>query len=67
MADHGSLKGSVFKRKMMNPNRLKGLGAFVASFYGLMGIKASTCVLTPFFGPTIPLAACGIGFLYGMN
>ena len=32
MANHKALDGLIFKRKMMNPNRLNGLGYFAASF-----------------------------------
>ena len=31
LANHGQLKGAIFKRKVMDPDRLKGLGCFGAA------------------------------------
>lgn len=33
LANHSNLKGYVFKRKLMNPKRVKGVGAFVSLAY----------------------------------
>jgi hypothetical protein len=60
MADHGSLKGKVFKMKLMTPARLKGLTAFGATAY------ANLTALTMMLGPIIPMVGLTAGTVYGM-
>ncbi len=63
LANHYSLKGKVYKRKLLNPRRLKGISAFIAS-YGITAYLPYIAVYTA--GPTLPIfAACASG-LYGM-
>ena len=60
---HGSLKGKVYKKKFLNPRRLKGVSAFIASF----GIYSYLPYIALYSGgTTIPIfAACAAGY-YGM-
>jgi len=61
-ADHSQLKGYVFKRRLLNPSRVRGIGGFAFSW----GIYSYLPYLTIYFGTTLPiLAACSAG-LYGM-
>lgn len=61
-SDHAALKGLVYKRKTLNPRRVKGLGAFATTW----GIYSYLPYLSVYFGSTFPiLAACTAG-LYGM-
>jgi hypothetical protein len=62
MADHGSLKGKVFKMKLMTPARLKGLTAFGATAYAYSNLTALTMML----GPFIPMVGLTVGTVYGM-
>lgn len=63
MADHGSLQGNVFKRKMLSAQRFKGLGAFGAVFLGCGNFTALSLMMGPAF-PSIALAG---GVMYGMS
>lgn len=62
MADHGSLKGKVFKMKLMTPARLKGLTAFGATAYAYSNLTALAMML----GPIIPMIGLTAGTVYGM-
>lgn len=57
-----SLKGKIYKRRMLNPRRLKGLGALAAS-YGLYSYLPYIAVSA---GPTLPVVAAALAGLYGM-
>ena len=58
----GNLKGKVYRRKLLNPKRLKGVGAFVASY----SIYSYLPYIAVSLGSTVPIvAACAAG-LYGM-
>ena len=62
MGDFYSLKGAVFKRRLMSPLRLKGLSAFAASAY----IYTYLPYIAVYLGSTLPvLTACAAGF-YGL-
>jgi len=62
LADYSSLKGAVFKRRVLSPKRLRGVGALVASWK----IYAYLPYLAVYLGSTVPLVtACAAG-LYGM-
>ena len=62
MADIGSLKGSVFKKKLMSANRLKGVGSF-----GLAGFAWANLVpLSLMVGPTLPAVGIACTALYGI-
>lgn len=63
MADHGSLKGKVFKMKALSPQRVKGLAAFAAVFYGYSNLAAISLM----FGSTIPIFGLAAASFYGMN
>jgi hypothetical protein len=57
------LRGKVYRRKLLNPRRFKGITSFIAS-YGIYSYLPYIAVYTG--GSTIPiLAACAAGF-YGM-
>ncbi len=62
MVDYTSLKGYVFKKRAMNPRRVKGLGAFAgaASIYTYMPYLAA------YLGSTVPLVSLVAASLYGM-
>lgn len=56
------MKGAVFKKKLLNPKRFKGVGAFATSFY----IYQYLPYIAAYFGTTLPiLTACFAG-VYGM-
>lgn len=58
MADFFSLKGAVFKRRLLSPLRLKGLGAFAATAY----IYSYLPYIAVYLGSTVPVvAACAAG------
>lgn len=62
MADFSQLKGAVYKRRLMNPKRLKGVGAFAATY----SIYSYLPYLAAYLGSTVPVvAACAAAF-YGM-
>lgn len=61
-ADRKQLKGAVFRRRLLNPNRLKGITALGASF----GIYSYLPYLAVYLGSTVPLlTACAAG-IYGL-
>ena len=61
-ADKKKLKGAVFKRKLLNPSRLKGITAFATS----LGIYSYLPYMAVYLGSTIPvLSACAAG-IYGL-
>lgn len=62
LADSGRLKGLIYKRRLLNPKRLKGASAILASF----GIYSYMPYIAVTLGSTIPVvAACAAG-IYGM-
>ena len=62
LADAGRLGGKVYKRRLLNPQRIKGVGAFFASY----SIYSYLPYLAVSLGSTIPVvAACAAG-IYGM-
>lgn len=62
-ADTGSLKGAVFKRKLLTPNRLKALASF-----GLAGIGYTKLMaLQLLMGPTLPAIGLAGLALYGAS
>ncbi len=63
IADHSRLgKNEVFKRKALNPRRLKGLGAFVSSY----GLYSYAPYLAVYCGATLPMLGAVFTGLYGM-
>ena len=62
MADYTALKGCVFKKRSLNPRRVKGVGAFAAaaSIYSYMPY------IVVYFGTTAPLLTACFAGLYGM-
>lgn len=63
MANHSKLKGLVFKRKSMDPEKLKGLG-----FFGLAGASyAYYPYIAAHFGQTFTTTAITLACLAGMN
>ena len=61
--DTGSLKGKVFKKKMMNENKVYGVGAVALSGYAYFNMA----VLSAITGPTLPSLAVVGGLMYGMS
>jgi hypothetical protein len=63
LADHASLgTNEVFKRRALNPRRLKGITSFATSF----GLYSYAPYLAVYLGSTVPvLGAVAAGF-YGM-
>lgn len=62
IADATTLKGKVYRRRVLNPKRLKGVGALFASY----SIYSYLPYLAVYAGATMPvIAACAAG-LYGM-
>jgi hypothetical protein len=62
VADHVALRGAVFKRKVMNPKRLRGIGAFATSY----GVYSYLPYIAAYFGPTVPVVTAVAAGLYGM-
>jgi hypothetical protein len=61
-ADQKQLKGAVFRRKLLNPSRLKGVAAFATS----LGIYSYLPYIAVYLGSTVPvLTACAAG-IYGL-
>ena len=56
------MKGYVFKRKLLNPKKLKGFGALGASLY----VYNYLPYIAAYFGPTLPLLALSAGTIYGL-
>lgn len=52
----------MFKRKALNPRRLKGLGGFAASF----GLYSYAPYLAVYCGATLPMFGAVVAGLYGM-
>ena len=60
--NHSYLKGKIYKRKTLNPRRLKGFAGFTTAF----GIYSYFPYIAAYFGATAPvLVACASSF-YGM-
>lgn len=56
---YSSLNGAVFRRKLLNPKRIKGVGSFAATWY----IYSNLPYLAVYLGSTLPvLAACAAAF-----
>jgi hypothetical protein len=63
MADHAALgTNEVFRRRALNPRRLKGLGAFAAS----LSIYSYAPYLAVYLGATAPVLGAVAAGLYGM-
>jgi hypothetical protein len=63
LADHKSLKlNEVFRRRTLNPRRLKGLGAFASA----LGLYTYAPYLTIYLGTTMPIFGAVAAGLYGM-
>jgi len=63
LADHGSLKGSIFRAKMMSARRVRGLGGF-----GLAGmLYANFGALAMMMGPTVPTLSMVGSIMYGIK
>jgi len=63
LADHARLgKNEVFRRRALNPRRLKGLTGFATSF----GLYTYAPYLAVYFGTTLPMLGAVFAGLYGM-
>ena len=61
-ADFAALNGAVYRKRVLNTRRFKGLGAFAASF----GLYTYLPYIAVYLGSTIPMiSACFAGF-YGL-
>ena len=56
---HGSLKGSIFRAKMMSARRLRGLGYFAVGSMAYMHMASLTLMLGPTL-PAVAIAACAV-------
>lgn len=63
LVEHGALKGSVFKKKMMSSNRIKGMAAF--TFAGMT--YANMAMITLMMGPTMPMLSIVGASMYGAS
>ena len=61
LVNHGSLKGSIFKSKMLSARRLKGLGAFGAATGAYMHLHS----LSMLMGPVAPMFGIVAATMYG--
>lgn len=52
----------MFRRKLLNPTKLKGFGALGVSAY----VYNYLPYVAAYFGPTIPLLALSAGTFYGL-
>lgn len=60
--DDKGLKGAIYRRKTLDPHRVKGIGALAASY----GIYSYLPYLAVYVGSTVPiLTACAAG-IYGL-
>ncbi len=63
LADYKSLgRDEVFKRRTLNPRRLKGVGAFLTSF----GLYSYAPYFAVYMGSTMPILGAVAAGLYGM-
>lgn len=63
VADHSKLgKDEVFRRRALNPRRLKGLGAFASAW----GLYAYAPYLAVYMGATMPMLGAVFAGVYGM-
>eukprot|EP00347_Sterkiella_histriomuscorum_P020859 403336193 len=60
--DNSRLKGSIYRRKVLNPTRVKGLGAFAASY----GIYSYLPYMAVYIGSTLPIFTAAVAGIYGM-
>jgi hypothetical protein len=63
VSDHASLKGAVFKRKTLDSERVRGLGAFALSY----GLYSYLPYLAVYFGGNLPLLAVVASGVYGVT
>lgn len=61
LVNHGNLKGSIFKTKMLSARRLKGLGAFGAA----LGAYTHLHSLSMLMGPVAPMLGVVAATMYG--
>jgi hypothetical protein len=60
--NNSRLKGSIYRRKVLDPQRVKGLGAMATSY----GIYSYLPYLAVYLGSTLPIVtACAAG-VYGL-
>ncbi len=63
IADHSRLgKDEIFRRRALNPKRLKGVGAFATAF----GLANYAPYLAVYLGTTAPLLGAVVAGVYGM-
>ena len=63
LVDHGQLKGSLYRAKMMSPNKLKGVGALGASAFAFMHWG----MLSMMMGPAAPAVGIVALAAYGTS
>lgn len=63
LVDHGSLKGAIFKKKLLSPARVKGLGSLsvAAALYSHLGVASML------LGPTLSCLTVAGATLYGLQ
>lgn len=62
VAHHASLKGAVFKKKLMSQKRVRGLSGFAVSY----GLYSYLPYIAAYVGTTAPVVTAVFAGLYGM-
>lgn len=63
LVNHGGLKGSIFRTKMLNSRRLYGLGSFAVAGGAYMHLATLSMML----GPTVPTLGIVASTIYGLK
>lgn len=63
LVHHGSLKGSIFKAKLMSARRLYGLGSLGAASMAYMHMGTLSLMM----GPTVPTLGIVAATVYGLK
>jgi len=64
MADTASLKGAVFKKKALDEDKVKGLGALGLSMWGYFKLQALSLMVGTSVLPSVAVVG---GLMYGLN
>ena len=61
LVNHGQLKGSIFKAKMLSARRLQGLSSFALAGFAYMHLTSLSLMM----GPTLPMLGIVASTMYG--